>query len=113
MHGRLAVLSYERGVIEYPIQVVCDWIGNSPQVASRHYLTTTEVHFRKAVQNPVQQTAEMGCENLNKSILPKENPPAIPRVSALCKPLLRTEMDDTGLEPVTSTMSSKRLLMVE
>ena len=55
---------------EYPIQVVCDWIGNSPQVASRHYLTTTEDHFQKAVHNPVQQPAKMGSLGLNKSTHP-------------------------------------------
>jgi integrase len=91
---------------EYPIQVVCDWIGNSPQVASRHYLQTTEEHFRKAMHNPMQQPAEMGSLGLNKSTHPKEKPPEIPRVSTLCRPLRRTEMDDTGLEPVTPTMST-------
>ena len=39
---------------EYPVQVVCAWIGNSPQVASKHYLQITEAHFQKAVQNHVQ-----------------------------------------------------------
>ena len=91
---------------EYPIQVVCDWIGNSPQVASRHYLTTTEDHFKKAMQNPMQQTAEMGSTGLNKGAHPKEKPPGFPGVSTLCRPLRRTEMDDTGLEPVTPTMST-------
>ncbi len=82
---------------DYPIQVVCDWIGNSPQVASRHYLQTTETHFKKAMQQP----AEMGSKELNKSISPKENPPEIPRVSSICKPLQQTDMDDTGLEAIS------------
>tara|TARA_R110002072_G_scaffold273413_2_gene434338 strand:- start:82900 stop:83307 length:408 start_codon:yes stop_codon:yes gene_type:complete len=87
---------------EYLIQVVCDWIGNSPQVASCHYLQTTEEHFKKAVQQP----AETGSKGLNKCTHPKGKPPEIPEVSTLCRPLRRTEMDDTGLEPVTSTMST-------
>lgn len=33
---------------EYPIQVVCAWIGNSPTIAARHYLTVTDSDFRKA-----------------------------------------------------------------
>jgi integrase len=43
----------------FPIHVVCEWIGNSQRVAARHYLQTTDEHFEKAVQNPVQQTAEL------------------------------------------------------
>ncbi len=41
----------------YPVQVVCDWIGNSPKVAARHYLQVTEDHFEKALHFPVQSTA--------------------------------------------------------
>ena len=29
---------------------VCKWIGNSPQVAKKHYLQTTEEHFERALQ---------------------------------------------------------------
>ncbi len=42
----------------FPMHVVCGWIGNSQPVAMKHYLQTTDEHFRQAVQNPVQQTAE-------------------------------------------------------
>lgn len=35
---------------EYPIQVICDWIGHDPQIAARHYLTITDEHFKKAMQ---------------------------------------------------------------
>ncbi len=49
----------------FPVQVVTEWIGNSPRVAQRHYLQTTEEHYQRAVkavaeavQNPVQQPAE-------------------------------------------------------
>jgi hypothetical protein len=76
----------------------------SPQVASKQYLQTTEDDFKKAAQDPTQ----VGPEGLNKGVSPKEKPPEIPGVSTLCRPLRRTEMDDTGLEPVTSTMSTWR-----
>ena len=33
-----------------PIHVVCAWIGNSPQVAMRHYLQMTEAHKRQALE---------------------------------------------------------------
>ncbi len=34
---------------QFPLHVVTQWIGNSPQVASQHYLKTTEDHFQKAI----------------------------------------------------------------
>jgi len=44
---------------EYPLHVVCAWIGNSQPVAAKHYLQVTDEHFTKAVQNPVQQMHEI------------------------------------------------------
>lgn len=32
----------------YPIHVVCQWIGNSPRIAARHYLQVTDEHLRRA-----------------------------------------------------------------
>ena len=61
---------------EYPLQVVCDWIGNSRPVAAKHYLQLTCVHpdggrthFARAIggqseqpvqaaQNPAQKAHE-------------------------------------------------------
>jgi hypothetical protein len=53
---------------EYPLHVVCGWIGNSSRIAAKHYLQITEADFARAagggaisgaeaVQNPVQQPA--------------------------------------------------------
>ena len=54
---------------QFPLHVVTDWIGNSPDIADRHYLKTTDDHFKKSVagetahgtgkaaQNPAQQAA--------------------------------------------------------
>jgi hypothetical protein len=44
---------------EFPIHVVCEWIGNSPDVARKHSITVTDDHFaraagEKAAQNPAQ-----------------------------------------------------------
>jgi hypothetical protein len=44
---------------EFPIHVVCGWIGNSPDVARKHSFTVTDDHFaraagEKAAQNPAQ-----------------------------------------------------------
>ncbi len=32
--------------------MVCEWIGNSEEVARKHYLQVTEEHFQKATSNP-------------------------------------------------------------
>lgn len=46
---------------QFPIQCVCDWIGNSQAVAKEHYLQIREQHFEeatgKALQKPMQHTA--------------------------------------------------------
>ena len=53
---------------EFPMHVVCAWIGNSQPIAAKHYLQVTCEHFErasspdtddpKALQNPVQQPHE-------------------------------------------------------
>ena len=35
---------------QFPAHVVADWIGNSPKIAERHYLQTTESHFQLALR---------------------------------------------------------------
>jgi integrase len=50
---------------QFPIHVVCEWIGNSQAVATKHYLQVTDEHFAEAAkvgagptkvaQNPAQQ----------------------------------------------------------
>jgi len=68
--------SRETELVEtYPVQVVTGWLGNTPTVAMRHYLMTTDEHFEsaikgdastgqtKAAQNPAQQVAERPTES--------------------------------------------------
>jgi len=42
----------------FPSHVVCAWLGNSVQVARKHYLQVTDEHFEQALQNPVQPAHE-------------------------------------------------------
>jgi len=47
----LRVLVATRGTeraAEFPLHVVCEWIGNSRAVAQRHYLTVTDDDFTRA-----------------------------------------------------------------
>jgi len=49
----------------FPVHVVCKWIGNTPRIAQQHYLQVTDEHFAKAIESnppkaaqiPAQQTA--------------------------------------------------------
>ena len=45
---------------QYPVQVVCVWIGNSPVVAAKHYLQVHDEHFLKAGHFLVQKVAISG-----------------------------------------------------
>jgi hypothetical protein len=54
---------------EFPIHVVCEWIGNSMDVARRHYLQVTEEHFQKATSNP---TSHMHAEGRTEPHAKKE-----------------------------------------
>lgn len=51
----------------FPIQCVCAWIGNSTEIARKHYLQVTDAHWEKATkaqQNPQQQAAASACNGL-------------------------------------------------
>jgi hypothetical protein len=45
---------------EFPIHVVCDWIGNTQAVATKHYLQTTDEHFARATEKAQQSASEGG-----------------------------------------------------
>jgi integrase len=58
---------------EYPMHVVCAWIGNSPAIAAKHYLQVTDADFERAAKSgaapapgalhiPVQQPAATSRE---------------------------------------------------
>ena len=45
--------SRETELVEtYPVHVVTNWLGNTPAVAARHYLQTTDQHFQRAIGKP-------------------------------------------------------------
>ena len=52
---------------DYPIHVVASWLGNTPKIALKHYLMTTEDDFSKAmgrlVEKAVQSTVQAGAVN--------------------------------------------------
>ena len=62
---------------DFPLHVVCAWIGNSAVIAARHYLTVTAGHFAKATAGKSPEggaesgalSAEMGAQNAAQSSL--------------------------------------------
>ncbi|MCE5301936.1 MAG: hypothetical protein LLF97_02370, partial [Planctomycetaceae bacterium] len=46
----------------FPSHVVCDWLGNSEDVARKHYYQTTDAHFAEATAGPVESGAESGAQ---------------------------------------------------
>jgi len=43
---------------EHPIHVVCAWIGNSQQIAAKHYLQVTDADFEKARRASTHETTQ-------------------------------------------------------
>lgn len=51
---------------KFPGHVVCKWLGNTTAVARKHYLHTTEEHFRQAVQGAAKSDARSSSPALQK-----------------------------------------------
>ena len=50
-------------VREHPIHVVTAWLGNTPQIAMKHYLMVTETDFAKAIGKLVDMAVEKAVQN--------------------------------------------------
>ncbi|MGB0767700.1 MAG: tyrosine-type recombinase/integrase [Phycisphaeraceae bacterium] len=98
---------------QYPIHVVCKWIGNSAAIAATHYLQLTDDHFAraarennqsKATQNPTQKVHETARNGQNGQQERVDENPSNSRdfmkkrlSTAECE---RRLMTPTGFEPV-------------
>jgi hypothetical protein len=47
---------------QFPIHVVCAWIGNTEMIAAKHYLQVTDEYYEQAAQTPAQSGADGSCE---------------------------------------------------
>ena len=98
---------------EFPEHVVCQWLGNSQAVATKHYLHTTDEHFTKATTDCSAAPAlHYPAETLRTaSQLPltrNEQTPVLQGFAVACDSVRISKVDDIGLEPTTSTMSTWR-----
>ena len=92
----------------YPMHVICTWIGNSQAVATKHYLQVTEEHFKRAtegaLQNSLQHPAVSGCSDSQSDSAAHEKTPVLQGCATTCEVMQVTGVGDTGLEPVTSSV---------
>lgn len=108
--------SRETELVEtFPVQVVTSWLGNTPTVAMRHYLMTTDTHFETAIaaaeihpnpaQNPAQQ-ALAGSRKVKKVAGTKTKSPAncgaFQELAADCDEPQIYQVAGGGFEPPTS-----------
>jgi integrase len=47
---------------DFPIHVVCAWIGNTEKIARRHYLQITEADYARAAGNPEKSAAKSAAD---------------------------------------------------
>jgi len=85
----------------FPSHVVCAWMGNSQQVARKHYLQVTDDHFKKAASGQcaiiVASTASQDPANENCDASETAQTSTVSQCVA-------QSVGVTGLEPVTSAM---------
>lgn len=110
----------------FPLHVVCAWIGNTQRVAAKHYLQLTDEHFTKAtriatvssvdatkrelnpVQNPVQQPSAESRDESHAVKKKAVGEGVLPEPTAECDVVQTHQVGNTGLEPVTSSLSCWR-----
>ena len=88
--------------------MVCDWIGNTEAIASKHYLQVTEDHFAKAVQNPVQHPAVLPRTGSQAGLPAHEKTPVLQGFAAGCEVVHTGRVEDRGLEPLTFWLPARR-----
>ena len=81
------------------MHVVTGWLGHSTDIALKHYCQITEDHFKKAVQNPVQQAhAEVRTGSQGENDAQAKSGPA-QADATICNILQGQEADGLGFEP--------------
>jgi hypothetical protein len=95
----------------FPSHVVCAWIGNSQQVAAKHYLQVTEEHFRTAATSgvplgtPQDRSATKSATSMALQDVANTKSDTM-EIAGNCMVShgVAFKVGDTGLEPVTSAM---------
>lgn len=90
----------------FPEHVVCAWIGNSRQVAVKHYLHVTDEHWQRAtageaLQNPVQHSAAASGMAMQGVTEPNQQVVSVQELAEACISVRALKIPPEGLEPST------------
>jgi integrase len=93
---------------EYPLHVVCEWIGNTEMIAAKHYLQVTDADFERAaksgavrctaLQNPVQSASVKEGQELTQPDMPSGVSHLLSSQVLSCQGLT---LPPRGLEPLS------------
>ena len=100
---------------EYPIHVVCEWIGNSSLVAAKHYLQVTDEDFQRAsqggaesgarvAQNAAQQRAAMRGNTSQQTRKAPEKQGSSRSLAGVCDIVQIPQVGPAGLEPAANRL---------
>ncbi len=79
----------------FPSHVVCQWIGNSQQVAREHYLQVTDSHYKRAASNVANFVASKALQGVANEKCDATKPAETRSVL----PCAASSMGSTGFEP--------------
>jgi integrase len=86
---------------DYPLHVVCEWIGNSAAIASQHYLTVSDADYQRAAQNAAQSVHEQGCRTLQEKMADERKPLVLQSVAPLSDLVHNCKVPPRGVEPLS------------
>lgn len=90
---------------EFPTHVVAEWMGNTPDIANKHYLSTTEQHFEKASGGGAQSVEKGGAardSTLSQIVAKCVEAKELGEENSACADVsLSYPVHPTGFEPVT------------
>ena len=89
---------------QYPTYVVCAWLGNTPTVAHKHYLTVTDEHFAAAARigdKLGMQTPVLSRNDSHKKTRTVHNVREIASFAEVVGILENALVAEEGLEPPT------------
>jgi len=87
-----------------PAHVVCEWIGNTEDVAAKHYLQITDEHYQDAINNPTQNPTQSVHDSDDSAKPPrpdKQETSGKSMIVNLGQPLYMHSVVREGLEPPT------------
>ncbi len=106
-------------VKEHPIHVVTKWLGNTPTIATKHYLQVTDADFEratsresksgaksgassappgeKAVQNPVQTVYATSRQKSSELFQPDGNSTVLPSLGESCRAMTVQKSGERGI----------------